>query len=122
MKTFKDLEKQIEGIELMTKVTANDDAFYRREVNRKYNFLFWTVVVFYVILGIFTCLLISKVVNLEKQVEQANKEAIYGKDLAGDAYIWARNNSVDIDQLICELREDGHIDKGWTCQLYDEHE
>lgn len=122
MKTFKDLEQKIEGIELIMKVTANDDAFFRREVNRRYNFIFWTVVAFYVILGITIGILIGRVANLEKQVEQVNKEAIYGKDLAGDAYIWARDNSVDIDQLVCELRESGHIDKGWTCQLYDEHE
>lgn len=119
MKTFKDLEQQIEGIETMMKVTANDDAFFRREVNRRYNFIFWTVVVFYVILGLFICTLLNRVTNLEKQVEQANKEAIYGKDLAGDAYIWTRGNSADIDQMVCELRENGYLNEGWECENYD---
>ena len=98
------------------KQQCKDEYQHRKDIN------FLTIIL--VLLVAFTCgmnvWLSNRLSQAERNIEAMGKDLIEWKDIMGDVNQETKMNSVDLDQLVCELRDSGHIDKGWTCQLYDE--
>lgn len=110
------LESHQDELTELFKQQCKDEYQHRKD----YNFL--TIIL--LLLTAFTCgmnvWLNNRLSQAEKNIEAMGKDLIEWQDIMGDVNQENRMNSVDLDQLICELRESGHIDKGWTCQLWDD--
>lgn len=115
MKTFNDIAQQLDEQGSDIKWLTNQHFHLDEREHKDNRFVCIMLILIIVILGGFTT-------NLAIRLNQAEKNIkAMGEDLIETRHI-NRLNSQDVDQMVCELREQGYLDSGWTCQLYDEYE
>lgn len=115
MKTFNDIAQQLDEQGSDIKWLTNQHFLLDERDHKDNRFICIILILIIIILGGFTTNFAIRLSQAEKNIQAMGEDLIKTKNTN-----WL--NSHDIDQMVCELRDQGYLDKGWTCELYDEYE
>ena len=103
MKTFNDLDESLQEQEFMLECIKQEYEHEYKRNEREHLFIFFLLFIFSGVLLFINITQTNQIRTLEDRLQEM------GGDLE-------RN----LDELVCELKENGALNNSWVCQLYDD--
>lgn len=113
MKTFKDLDESLQEQEFMLECIKQEYEYEYKRNEREHLFIFLLLFIFSGVLLFINAGQTNQIRTLENRVQEM------GDDLESNTELISTNIQ-DLDQIVCELAENGALDNSWVCQLYDD--
>ena len=113
MKTFKDLDESLQEQEFMLDCIEQKQEYEFERNDREHLFFFFLFFIFSGVLLFITVQQNNQIKTLENRLEEMGDDAERSSEILSA-------NTQDLDQMVCELKENGALNNGWVCQLYDD--
>ena len=113
MKTFKDLEEELQEQEFMLECIKQEYEYEYKRNEREHLFIFLLLFIFSGVLLFINAGQTNQIRTLENRLQEMGDDAERNSEILSA-------NTQDLDQMVCELKENGALNNGWVCQLYDD--